>query len=127
MITQPGLCRGELQSGIEVVQACTGITGCRSRAKMCLDHDVPGCGAGARIIGRSQSASRLRQGSRRIAASEGSGSILHTLRGAMPLLLRTLPCPYRVLSLLFGHESLSSVLRMRKPRVIFATGIPEKA
>jgi hypothetical protein len=92
---------------------------------MCLDHDVPGCGAGARIIGRSQSASRQRQGSRRIAASEGSCSLLHTLRGAMPLLLRTLPCPYRVLSVLFGHESLSSVLR--KPRVIFATGIPEKA
>ncbi len=62
MITQPGLCRGKLQSGIEMVQACTGIDGCRSRAKMCLDHDVPSCGAGARIVGpiRCSSANTLR-------------------------------------------------------------------
>src|SRR2546426_1097810 len=119
MITQPGLFRGKLQSGIEMVQACTGIDGCRSRAKMRLDHDVPGCGAGARIVGRGQSASRQGQGFLRIAAAEDSGSLLHTLRWAMPLLLRTLPCPYRVLPVFFGHESLPSLLL--KHRVIIDT------
>src|SRR5712691_12466270 len=119
MITQPGLFRDKLQSGIEMVQACTGIDGCRSSAKMCLDHDVPSCGAGARIVGRGQSASCQCQGSLRLTAAEGSGSLLHTLRWAMPLLLRALPCPYRVLPVLFGHESSPSWLL--KHRVIIDT------
>src|SRR3989442_1277109 len=119
MISQPGLFRGKLQSGIEMVQACTGIDGGRSRAKMRLDHDLPGGGAGARIIGRGQKVSRQCQGLLRIAAAEGSGSLLHTLRGTMPLLWRALPCPYRVLPVLFGHESLPSLLL--KHRVIIDT------
>src|SRR5438105_14981807 len=110
MIPQPGLCRGKLQSGIEMVQACPRIGGCRSDAKMRLDHGVPGCGAGDRIIGRSESASRQRQGFLRITVSEGGGSLLHALRWAMSLLLRTLPCPYRVLSVLCRPESLPSLM-----------------
>src|SRR5712691_3551975 len=119
MIPQPGLFGGTLHSSIEMVEACPGIHRCRSRPKMRLDHDVPGGGAGARIVGRGQRTRRQGQGSLRIPTAKGSGSLLHTLRGAMPLLLRALPCPYRVLPVLFGHESSPSLLL--KHRVIIDT------